>query len=92
MLKFLFLNFCLFCFLSIGLAEQNKSDQVDTNKTSAGNDKKVVLEAEPVLKNTPRSIDLKQSESHLGVLYPFHPYYHHYGHKMHHYGHYPYMK
>ena len=83
MYKLILLNVvCLFCVLTIGLADQSKPDLIDANKTTSSSEKKpVVLEAKAI---TPR--DLKQSESHVGILYPHHPHYHHaYHHGYHHY-------
>lgn len=93
------MNICLFCVLSIVLADLNKPVTEEANKTTVINDKKmIILDAKPVLKSSnPNARDLKQSESHVGILYPhlphFHHGYHHHGyhhHGYHHgYHHYP---
>ena len=89
MYKLILLNVvCLFCVLTIGLADQNKAEPIDANQTASTNDKRpIVLEAKAVMK-TPNARDLKQSESHVGILYPHHPHYHH-GYHHHGYHHYP---
>ena len=87
MSKLILLNlFYLFCVLSISLAavdSSSKSELVDANKTASSNDKKmIILDAKPVVKS-PNARDLKQSESHIGILYP---HYHHGHHGYHHHG------